>query len=191
MLESIWTFWMYLEIYQTTTKWFCCKAVERVCSLQLPWIWLDALVLQIILSPVILWLIENATISSINFNWIEKQFRSRNTRFYQYYWNWTGGWSKKAAEEASKYGKVNLVLPKVTKYTGIPDQSTWNLDRNASYVHYCANETIDGLEFPFIPETNGVPLVADMSSNMFTKPIDVTKVRSAKWYSDIESYEIT
>lgn len=56
----------------------------------------------------------------------------------------TGGWSSKAAKEAAKYGKVNLVLPKVSKYTTIPDQSSWNLDPNASYVHYCDNETADG-----------------------------------------------
>lgn len=91
--------------------------------------------------------------------------------------NSTGGWSSKAAKEAAKYGKVNLVLPKVSKHTTIPDQSTWNLDKNASYVHYCDNETADGVEFPFIPETNGVPIVADMSSNIFSKPFDVTKVR--------------
>lgn len=56
-----------------------------------------------------------------------------------------GGWSSKAAKEAAKYGKVNLVLPKVSKHTAIPDQSTWNLDANASYVYYCDNETADGI----------------------------------------------
>lgn len=55
-----------------------------------------------------------------------------------------GAWSAKAAKEAEKYGKVNLVLPKTTKYTEIPNPSTWNLDPNASYVYYCANETIHG-----------------------------------------------
>lgn len=88
----------------------------------------------------------------------------------------SGGWSDKAAREAAKYGKVNLVLPKVKQHTTIPDQSTWNLDPNASYVYYCDNETADGIEFPFIPETNDVPLVADMSSNIFSRPFDVTKV---------------
>lgn len=55
-----------------------------------------------------------------------------------------GDWSLKAAKEAKKYGKVNLVLPTTDRYVGIPDQSTWNLDPNASYVHICANETIHG-----------------------------------------------
>lgn len=87
----------------------------------------------------------------------------------------TGGWSSKAAKEAAKYGKVNLVLPKVSNHTTVPDQSTWNLSPNASYVYYCDNETADGVEFPTIPETNGVPLVADMSSNIFSRPFDITK----------------
>jgi len=87
----------------------------------------------------------------------------------------TGGWSSKAAKEATKYGKVNLVVPKASKYTNVPDQSTWNLDPKASYVYYCDNETADGVEFPFIPETGDVPLVVDMSSNIFTRKFDVTK----------------
>jgi phosphoserine aminotransferase len=87
----------------------------------------------------------------------------------------TGTWSAKAVKEASKYGKVNLVLPKTDKYGKVPNQLTWNLDPEASYVYYCANETVDGVEFQFIPETNGVPLVADMSSNIFTRPIDISK----------------
>lgn len=86
----------------------------------------------------------------------------------------TGSWSSKAAKEASKYGKVNLVLPKTDVHTGVPDQSTWKLDPQASYVYYCANETIHGVEFPFIPEVD-VPLVADMSSNILSRPVDVSK----------------
>lgn len=87
----------------------------------------------------------------------------------------TGSWSAKAANEATKYGKVNIVSPKQTKYTGIPDRSTWNLDPNASYIYYCANETVHGIEWSYIPDTNGIPLVADMSSNILTKPLDITK----------------
>ncbi|XP_045447106.1 probable phosphoserine aminotransferase [Melitaea cinxia] len=87
----------------------------------------------------------------------------------------TGAWSAKAAKEAKKYGKVNLVLPPTDRYEGIPDQSTWKLDPNASYVHICTNETIHGVEFDFIPDTKGVPLVADMSSNFMSKKIDVSK----------------
>lgn len=87
----------------------------------------------------------------------------------------TGSWSAKAAKEAAKYGKVNHVLAKTSKYTEIPEPSTWNLDPNASYVYYCDNETVHGIEFNYVPETNGVPLVADMSSNILTKPVDVSK----------------
>ncbi|XP_026321943.1 probable phosphoserine aminotransferase [Hyposmocoma kahamanoa] len=87
----------------------------------------------------------------------------------------TGDWSAKAAKEAKKYGKVNLVLPPTEKYVDIPDQSKWKLDPNASYVHICTNETIHGVEFDFIPDTKGVPLVADMSSNFMSKKVDVSK----------------
>ncbi|CAG9559651.1 unnamed protein product [Danaus chrysippus] len=87
----------------------------------------------------------------------------------------TGTWSAIAARDARKYGKVNMVLPPTDRYVEIPDQSTWKLDPNASYVHICTNETIDGIEFDFIPDTKGVPLVADMSSNFMSKKIDVSK----------------
>ncbi|CAL1295174.1 unnamed protein product [Larinioides sclopetarius] len=87
----------------------------------------------------------------------------------------TGTWSSKAALEAEKYCKVNRVLPKTNVYTGIPNQSEWKLSNNAKYVYYCSNETIHGIEFDFVPETNGVPIVCDMSSNALTRPIDVTK----------------
>ncbi|XP_043916811.1 phosphoserine aminotransferase [Protopterus annectens] len=87
----------------------------------------------------------------------------------------TGSWSAKAAKEAEKYGTVNLVLKKLESYTGIPDPSDWNLNPDASYIYYCANETIHGVEFDFIPETKGVVLVCDMSSNFLSKPVDVSK----------------
>lgn len=87
----------------------------------------------------------------------------------------TGSWSAKAAQEAKKYGTVNLVLPATKKYTTIPEATSWSLNPEASYVYYCANETIHGVEFPDTPETNGVPLVCDMSSNILTRAIDVSK----------------
>lgn len=58
-----------------------------------------------------------------------------------------GSWSAKAAKEAAKYGKVNLVIPKTDKYVDIPEQETWKLDPNASYLYYCANETVHGNTF--------------------------------------------
>ncbi|XP_038511069.1 phosphoserine aminotransferase isoform X1 [Canis lupus familiaris] len=87
----------------------------------------------------------------------------------------TGSWSAKAAEEAKKFGTVNVVHPKLGSYTKIPDPSTWNLSPDASYVYYCANETVHGVEFDFIPDVKGAVLVCDMSSNFLSKPVDVSK----------------
>jgi phosphoserine aminotransferase len=61
------------------------------------------------------------------------------------------------------------------KYRGIPPVSTWKLDRDAAYVHICTNETIDGVEYFFTPDTGGVPLVADASSHILSRPMDVSK----------------
>jgi len=63
-----------------------------------------------------------------------------------------GSWSAKAAKEATKYGKVNMVLPKTDSYVDIPEQSTWNLSPNASYIYYCANETVHGKSVLLIRE---------------------------------------
>jgi len=86
----------------------------------------------------------------------------------------TGTWSGKAAKEAERYGKINIAM-KPTKFNTIPDKSEWKLNPNAAYVYCCDNETIEGVEYPEPPETNGVPLIADMSSNMFSKKFDITK----------------
>lgn len=89
----------------------------------------------------------------------------------------TGSWSAKAAKEAEKYGKVNRVFAKPPKFTTIPEQADWNLNPDASYLYYCDNETVDGVEFQFVPETKkNVPLVCDMSSNFFSRKVDVNKV---------------
>lgn len=88
----------------------------------------------------------------------------------------TGSWSAKAAKEAEKYGKVNRVLPQTAKFTTIPDQTAWNVNPDASYMYYCENETVDGVEFHFVPETKNIPLVCDMSSNFFSRKVDVKKV---------------
>lgn len=88
-----------------------------------------------------------------------------------------GSWSNSAAKEAEKYAdKIHRITPpQGNAHHSIADQSKWNLNPEASYVYYCDNETIDGVEFPFIPETNGVPLVCDMSSNFLSRPFDITK----------------
>jgi phosphoserine aminotransferase len=88
----------------------------------------------------------------------------------------TGDWSKKAIGEARKFGAVNVVADNADKNcTYVPAFETWKLDPNAAYLHYCPNETIGGVEFNWIPETGNVPLVADMSSNILSRPIDVSK----------------
>ncbi|XP_030747260.1 probable phosphoserine aminotransferase [Sitophilus oryzae] len=87
----------------------------------------------------------------------------------------TGIWSTIAADEAKKYGKVKYVFPESEPNAGIPDRSTWKLDKDASYFFYCDNETIEGREFPFIPDTEGIPIVSDMSSSLMSKTIDVSK----------------
>lgn len=58
----------------------------------------------------------------------------------------------------------------------IPDPSSWTLNPEASYVYFCANETVHGVEFDFIPDVKGAVLVCDMSSNFLSKPVDVSKV---------------
>lgn len=88
----------------------------------------------------------------------------------------TGSWGDKAFKEAKKYSKANLaVTGKPGKYTAIPPQSEWNLSPGAKYVHICANETIQGVEFKEYPQVGEALLVADMSSNFCSKPVDVSK----------------
>ena len=88
----------------------------------------------------------------------------------------TGQWSKKAVEEAKRYGDVNVVAnSKDTNFSTVPAVDSWTLNPNAAYVHYTPNETIGGVEFDFIPDTGNVPLVADMSSTILSRPIDVSK----------------
>ena len=88
----------------------------------------------------------------------------------------TGHWSKKAISEGKRYGKVNVVADTAdSKYTTIPAQSAWTLDAGAAYVHYTPNETIAGVEFDWIPDTGSVPLVADMSSTILSRPVDVSR----------------
>ncbi|TFZ02407.1 3-phosphoserine/phosphohydroxythreonine transaminase [Ramlibacter henchirensis] len=88
----------------------------------------------------------------------------------------TGDWSKKSVKEAKNYGKVNTAATgEASKFTAIPKQSEWKLDPQAAYVHICSNETIGGVEYHWTPDTGSVPLVADMSSNILSRPIDVSR----------------
>ncbi len=88
----------------------------------------------------------------------------------------TGEWSKKSIKEAKKYAAVNVAATSsATGYDRVPAQSEWKLDANAAYVHICGNETIGGIEYHWTPDTSAVPLVADMSSNFLSKPVDVSR----------------
>jgi phosphoserine aminotransferase len=88
----------------------------------------------------------------------------------------TGSWSKKAIAEAKRFCDVNVAATGESgNFTGIPKESEWSLNKDAAYVHYTPNETIVGVEFHYIPEVGDVPLVADMSSTILSRPLDVSK----------------
>ena len=88
----------------------------------------------------------------------------------------TGIWSKKAIDEAKKLCYVNEAASSADKaFSYAPDFARWKLDKQAAYVHYTPNETIGGVEFNWVPDTGKVPLVADMSSNILSRPYDVTQ----------------
>ena len=87
----------------------------------------------------------------------------------------TGSWGKKAAGEARKFCNSRVVADASDqKFTYIPDESSWQRSDGAAYLHYTPNETIAGVEFHFVPGGD-VPLVADMSSTILSRPIDVSK----------------
>jgi phosphoserine aminotransferase len=87
----------------------------------------------------------------------------------------TGSWGKKAAGEAAKFCNANVAANSADKnFTYIPKESTWNRSEDAAYLHYTPNETIAGVEFNFVPGGD-VPLVADMSSNILSRTIDVSQ----------------
>ncbi len=87
----------------------------------------------------------------------------------------TGHWSTKAINEARRYCRVHVAADAGGQYLHVPPQSELNLSDDAAYVHYTPNETIGGVEFGYVPETHGLPLVADMSSSILSRPIDVSK----------------
>ena len=88
----------------------------------------------------------------------------------------TGEWSKKSIKEAKKYCTVNVAATAEDKnFTYVPAQETWKLNKAAAYVHVCTNETIGGVEYHWVPQTGDVPLVADMSSHILSREVDVSK----------------
>jgi phosphoserine aminotransferase len=88
----------------------------------------------------------------------------------------TGAWSKKAIGEARRYCTMNVAADEAASgYNRVPEPANLRLTPGAAYVHYTPNETIGGVEFPYIPDTGEVPLVADMSSTILSRPLDVSR----------------
>ncbi|PPK75056.1 phosphoserine aminotransferase [Methylobacter tundripaludum] len=88
----------------------------------------------------------------------------------------TGAWSEKAIKDAGAYCDVMVsASSESTKFTTIPDAASWAIDSEAAYLHYTSNETIHGVEFQSCPDSKGLPLVSDMSSNILSRKIDVSQ----------------
>ena len=88
----------------------------------------------------------------------------------------TGEWSKKAISEAKKFSYVNVAASNADRNaTYVPGFDTWKLDKDAAYVHYTPNETIGGVEFNWVPNVGNIPLVADMSSSILSRSVDVSR----------------
>ncbi len=88
----------------------------------------------------------------------------------------TGNWGEKAVQEAERYVRVNVAAnSKDSKFTTVPDPRTWQVSSHAAYLHYTPNETVFGVEIHAVPEVSEAPLVADMSSTLLSRPIDVSR----------------
>lgn len=88
----------------------------------------------------------------------------------------TGTWANKACSDAQKLGNVNVFFDgKASNFTTLPDPATVKPSENSAYVYLCANETIGGIEWKDFPDTGDVPLIADMSSDILSRPVDVKK----------------
>jgi len=89
----------------------------------------------------------------------------------------TGAWSKSAAEEASHYGDINVidVMDESNGVQRVKESKDWPLNKDAAYVHYCPNETVDGIEIFEVPNTGDIPLIADMSSTILSREFDVSR----------------
>ena len=86
----------------------------------------------------------------------------------------TGSWSKKAIAEAKRYGEVNVAADTSADFT-VAGQDALQLSADAAYLHYTPNETIQGVEFPYIPDAGDAPLVVDVSSTILSRPMDVSR----------------
>jgi len=87
----------------------------------------------------------------------------------------TGSWSKKAIAEAKRFTEVNVAGASPEGRFAVPAETDLRLDPAAAYLHYTPNETIQGIEFPYVPDAGNVPLVADFSSTILSRPVDVSR----------------
>lgn len=88
----------------------------------------------------------------------------------------TGVWSEKSHLEAQRYGKMNIAASSVgSGFTQVPPLESWQLKPSAAYLHLCTNETINGVEYHFVPKIGDTPIVADMSSHILSRPVDVSQ----------------
>jgi phosphoserine aminotransferase len=88
----------------------------------------------------------------------------------------TGSWSQKAIEEGRRFCDLNVAATsEASRFTTVPPRGSWKLSSDAAYIHYTPNETIGGVEFHEVPDVGSVPLVADMSSTLLSRPIDVSR----------------
>ena len=88
----------------------------------------------------------------------------------------TGEWSKKAIKAAAGFVEVNIAATAADRsFTYVPAFADWQLSENPAYLHYTANETIGGVEFGFVPDVGDVPLICDMSSNILSRPVDISR----------------
>ena len=88
----------------------------------------------------------------------------------------TGSWSKRSVEDARPFGTINIATStEVEGFKHVPAFSSWQLNKDAAYLHICTNETVNGVEFDGLPDAGSVPIVADMSSHILSRAIDVSK----------------
>lgn len=111
--------------------------------------------------------------ASLQFAQIPMTFLSKSTSA-DYIVN--GAWSEKAVKEAKKFGNVNIIFSsKESGYKSAPNQEVLRFSETAEYIHYCSNETIEGVEFNYDLDGGNVPVICDASSNILSKPIDISK----------------
>ncbi|QDC96330.1 3-phosphoserine/phosphohydroxythreonine transaminase [Candidatus Methylopumilus universalis] len=88
----------------------------------------------------------------------------------------SGYWSKRSYQDALPFGDMSIAASSESiGYTKAPDLKEWKIDSSASYIHFCSNETIHGVEYFDLPSVKTIPVVADMSSHILSRPVDISQ----------------